>query len=417
MSFTPPSFPSLRVDSLNLDSNFSTLLGRYKIITVPDPSSTSSSAEVSIKQSPLEVLIARTHNVVTCATDRSTAKAVFNQLSNEMRDVLKEKNEANINEGAKLLLGALLHRYFRLMKEYDASNSYTSYFWTPFDVKNCKLFIAIRKALNLPDEMPADYRKRDLNALDPTTVVSCLTVFRDKMKLKDRYLTYPHFLEDKNFHTHLDEIIEEHTTRGSSVINQFKSINFIQSLVKQIEVDQRHIEEALVSWCTKLAKDHSEFNQLSIQVIEEHLQKTLESGPIREKIADLLYTPAIKDNLLTMKHPDFLSEMKKCSMEIASYTIVGGYSLLLQSKSIQEQLRFCMHQALGIHKNPTEMTDNDMLYGINFLQQYIKNNPLAVLDYDFFGGKDKLDTQLSKTELALTKKIQEQRADSTSLVV
>lgn len=122
MTFTPPEFKILSVNTRNLETVFSTLLGRYKIITDPPVSEAVSSGEII--SNTLETLLARTHKVVICKTDRETARDVFKQLSNELREVLKENNEEKNKQAILFLLGALLHRYFRLIKEYDNFNSY-----------------------------------------------------------------------------------------------------------------------------------------------------------------------------------------------------------------------------------------------------------------------------------------------------
>lgn len=96
MTFTPPEFKILSVNTRNLEAVFSTLLGRYKIITDPPVSEVVSSSEII--RNTLETLLARTHKVVICKTDRETARDVFKQLSNELREVLKENNEEKISK-------------------------------------------------------------------------------------------------------------------------------------------------------------------------------------------------------------------------------------------------------------------------------------------------------------------------------
>lgn len=415
MAFTPPGFSTLRVNTLNLDTKFSTLLGRYKIIETPavDASPTSK------KPNNLEVLIARTQQVIVCKTDRLTAREVFNQLVNELREVLKAENEEQNNRGAMFLLGALLHRYFRLIKEYDGFNSYT--FFTTSDVRNCKLFIAIRAALQLPKEMPDDYRKKDLGILDVTTVVTALEAFRDNMQLKDdhnidRFKKYAHFARDVNFELYLQNIIDEHKRIGLPVLKQFQAIHFIQSLVAKIDVEAQQINEALVTWNKLLVREHPDFSLLSIEAVEAHITAKITSEPLREKIIDFLYTPYIRSNFATMNHTTFLAAIKKCHTDIASYTVCGGYSLILLSGGI-ERLKFSIYQALGIEARPEELTDKYSLFGIKFLKQFVDNNPDIVLDYEFFGGKERMNTQISQKEEALTARTQEPSIDSGIVVV
>lgn len=422
MTFSLPPFSLLSTDTRNLDIIYSIFLGRYDI--APQIESSSSSQATTDQSKRLETLIARTHCVIKCDSDRASAKEVFNLLTQECRDILHEHVDDKIKQAVSILLGGLFHRYFRLLKEYDRSNSYTSYFWTPYDEKNCKLFTAIRQALNLPAEMPKDYRKKDLAVLDPATVVTSLNAFRDHMKLNDNYLKYPHLRDDPNFETNLEVIIQEHTVRDSGVIHQFKAINFLQSLLKHVELVFKQAEEALVKWCEKLAKDHGDFSKLNIQIIEAHLIENIDDVSTREYILDLLYAPKIVDNITKLDHPEFLSELKKCNSGLASHFVVGGYGLLLQTKLVTEHLSFYMRQALGLMNKPSSsdakpatFTDEDALNGIKFLKQFLSNNPAAALDCEFFGGKSQMNTLILQYELALTKKTQEAALETTSLTI
>lgn len=408
MAFTPPAFALLRVNTLNLDTALSTLLGRYKIVDNQAGSATSSNSNSTPVQNSLEILLARTNQVVVCETDRISSRDVFKQLSNELRDVLKEKDEVKNQKATLFLLGALLHRYFRIIKSYEG---YSSWFTTPF---NSDLFIAIRGALRLPaDATYKNYWNKDLMILDVTTIVTALEVFRDNMYLKDqeqvpRYMKYPHLKDDVNFEIHLKEIIDEHSERGKITLNQFKAVRFIQSLGKKLEIEQQQVDDALIKWSKELVRDHSDFSQLNLESIESHVRSHIKDCPLQEKILDLLYTPAIKLNLQNMDHTNFLSEMKRCNANICSYILFGGYSLLLQSGAVKEKLELRIHQALGIEKDPSVVTSKDKLDGINFLQLFLTNNPEVVLDYEFFEGREKMLTLISQNELALLKKIKEE---------
>lgn len=401
MTFNPPPFPILRVNTINIDVKLSTLLGRYNKLT----------DNASPAQSPLEILLARTNKVIDCkGTGRITARDVFKQLSIELREVLNENNEIKNSQATFFLLGALLHRYFRIIKEYETSLS--SWFVT-LHPKSCNLFKAIRGALKLPPEMPDDYRIKDLEVLDVNTIVTALEVFRDNMlfvkngESQPRYMNYPHFKTDKNFEYYLNAMIEEHSRRGRSAIRQFKGLNFIQSLAKQVEAEHKKIEDSLALWIKELHRTHPDFSQLNSKLIENHLETYMKEGPQREQIADLIYTGFIQSRLPTLNHLSFLHEMKKANLDKASHIVFGGYALLLQAKGVNENLKFCIYEALGIEENEENLMTKDKLNGIKFLEIFVDNNPQVELNCDYFGGKSGLHTQISQNKLSLSKLVKD----------
>lgn len=408
MAFTPPAFSTLRTNTLNLDTTFSILLGRYKI---GEP-----------EENLLKLLIARTQQVLDCKSGRTTQLKVFNQLVNELRQVLKENKKEKNDRGAEFLLGALLHRYFRLIQLYDDWNYYSFY---KSDPRSCKLFTAIRSALQLPAATSDDYRKKDLEILDATTITTALEAFRDNMQLKDekqipRFKKYPHFaVDDPNFEKNLDDIINKYKVISTPLLKQYKAIKFMQSLTEKVEAERVQIKQALVEWNQIFVKKFPDFNSVEIGTIESHITTHIHPEALREKVLDRLYTSYILSNMKDMDHESFFSAMKKCNSDKARYTVVGGYVLLLKSPEI-EQLQFCINEALGIEEKPEEFTDKDMLNGLKFLRNFIKTNPETVLDCEFFGGKSKMDTQIAKNLKDLidkTSKKTEESVPVSSLVV
>lgn len=418
MTFKPLEFEILSTNTLNLEGEFSTKLGRYKIV---DHAAAQSTSPILKKRNSLELLILKTQQVIDCKTNRLTARDVFNQLVNELREVLKHNHEEDIEESTLFLLGALLHRYFRLIAEYDTYNSYMYFYAT--DVKNCKLFQSIRNALGLPQLMGVDYREKDLELIDVTTIVTSLEVFQENMLLKDekqipKFKKYPHFEKDVNFELYLQGIIDQHKLVGAPVLNQFKGINFIKSLAVQMNNDQREIDEALQAWSNTLDKHAQNFNLLTHEYLESHISTHVISPVLKGRILGLFNTDYIRTRLGALTLEDFLLAMKSCHATKASYILTGGYSLLLRSESITT-LTFCINQALGIEDEPELFDDKEKLRSIRFLKEYLKQNPVAVLDYEFFAGKEKMDTFISQNEEALVNsvRIQKKSEERSSLHV
>ncbi|PWY56226.1 hypothetical protein DGG96_07765 [Legionella qingyii] len=423
MTFIPPTFAKFRVNTLNLETKYSTILGRYTVVDgqVNDGAS-------ALQQSSLDVLIARTNEVIKCKSDRTPQIEVFNQLVNELRQIPKE-NKKDTEQGALFLLGALIHRYFRLIKEYDNFNYYASWtIWGKCNVTDCKLFQAIRRALKFKeldsDLIKKTFRADDLKTLDVVTIVKALEVFRNNMLLEDkekvpRFMKYPHFAEDRNFKSYLQDIIDEHTRRGSAILNRFTAIEFVKTLAEQIENERQQLEKDIEKWCKGVAKDYKDFNvfkNLDEEAINVSLIKYVESDTSRNIIFSLFYTPLIQENLETTDHSSFLTKMKACYDSTCSYMLFGGYVLLLQqSKMLDTDLLFTLQQALGLEKSLDELTKEDMLDGVKFLKQFLETEPGAVLDCTFFNGKDKMLTAIARAEKELT--IQDAPKKEGSLVL
>ncbi|KTD06598.1 substrate of the Dot/Icm secretion system [Legionella gratiana] len=419
MTFPLPPFATFRVNTFNLDTAYSTLLGRYKVVEAQSMD--------SVQQTSLEVLIARTNEVIKCKTDRESQREVFNLLVNELRQISKEDKEKT-KQGTLFLLGALIHRYFRLIKEYDDYNGYAS--WTYFgtcDVTNCKLFLAIRRALQFKEieHIPKKkFREDDLKILDVVTIVRALEVFRDNMFIEDkdkipRYMKYPHFAQDANFQKYLQDIIEQQTRRGAAILHRFKAIAFVQSLMKQIENERQQLEKDIEKWCKAVAKEHKDFNAfrvLSDEAINLSLIKHVESEKSRNIIFDLYYTPLIQDNLESTDHSTFLAKIKDCYDQKCSCKLFGGYALLLQQpRGLDDNLLFTFQKALGLESSFDELSKKDILHGIKFLKEFLENEPNVILDCEFFGGRDKMDTLIARSEKELTKALSQESSESLTL--
>ncbi|MCE0723528.1 MULTISPECIES: hypothetical protein [Legionella] len=423
MTFIPPAFAKFRVNTLNLEAKYSTLLGRYKVVDsqVNDGSSV-------VQQSSLEVLIARTNEVIKCKSGRDTQVDVFNLLINELRQIPKEDKEKT-KQGTLFLLGALIHRYFRLIKEYDDYNAYAS--WTYFgkcDVTTCKLFQAIRRALQFKeiDVVRKRYKEDDLKILDVVTIVKSLEVFRDNMLLEDkekvpRFMKYPHFVKDEHFKQYLQDIIDEQRKRGAAVLHRFKAIDFVKSLVTQIESERQQLEKDMEKWCRGVAKDYRNFNSFKIldgETINASLIKHVESETSRNAIFSLFYTPSVQDDLESIDHSNFLGKMKDCSDSTCSYMLFGGYVLLLQQlKLLDTDLLFIIQQALGLERSLDELSKEDMLDGVKFLKRFIESKQDTAFDCEFFEGAEKMHTAIARAEKELTLQVAPKKEESEVVIL
>lgn len=405
MTYTPPDFATFLAKTRNLEVQFSILLGRYKIkgeahAKTKQPETKETNTISAPEQSGLDILLAKVHDVNTCKTNRTSARDVFVKLSTELGEVAKEKNPEKNKQASMFLLGALIHRYFRIINEYDTSNKFTYFSLFASTEKNCGLFVAIRKALGFTAEIDDNkaYRKEDLKLLDEVTIVTALESFKRNMLAEvksgvERYKTYPHF-EDENrkFLKYLQVIIDEHKQQCSDLLKEYQAISYLESLAKFMDEEQKKIIEDISKWAIILKSEHSDFSSLSKEQVVEHLKRNV-TNPTVTDIANLITTDVISKNFDKFDHDSFIETMKALQQSLASYRLLGAYSTLLHSPLISPGLKGCIYEVLGIEENIRELTNRDMLKSINLFIQYLEYKPALKISTVFYGGQDKLHTQ------------------------
>lgn len=389
MGYTPPKYNVLRVNTLNMEALLSNSLKRYQI-----------SPSVIIKQTSLEILIARANDVIHSQTDRVSARDVIENLVNELRPCTKQNDDKN-KQATLFLLGALVHRYLRLIKEYD--HYHIASFWVS-DPRGSQLFNSIRKALRLEDHS-SQYRITDLKILDATTIVSCLEVFRSNMLAVNeqqipRYKRYKHLAQDVNFESHLNELIEEHTKIAAPVLKLFKAIQFLQSVVKQLDEELAQVELDLNGLVGALKKQGIEWASIDCELIENLIGQLSFSESSSSQLIHLLYTPFIQVNLNTMNDEAFVQQMKSCHADIATYRLFGAYVLLIKHIEPNKDLNFCFQKVLGI-ENIGLLTVSEMLTGIKFFSEYISCCDESSLNGSFFGHQVTLESLVLHVEKEL----------------
>lgn len=413
-------FDILKDNTLILDAKLNTDLGRYDIFG-------NAKGEKSF-----DLWMKRVEQVTKCDTTGWQEQCdVFRVLINDLKSLKEEDGK----KGTMILIGALIHRYFRVITFYEKTCSesisfVSSFFSLPRTPLNSKFFQAIRIALQLePKVKYNDFEKKDLAKLDIVTIVDSLTYFRDYMISEDensqpQYEKYEHFKHknDSEFVANLEELIEHYTeAKGApQILIQYKAIRFLKSLAKQLHTDCQAVDNALDTWVKILNIDYPDFSQLNTLQLEIHLNDNVKSDTLREKIKMLFLVPSIqgqidgsedasmstsedKKRVSCLTHALFTEQMKTANLSIASFNLFGGYALLLQSPVISESLKFFMLKALGVEKDPSVNTSEDMADGIESLCDHLKSNPEINLDWGFFGTKQGFDTQLSKAIVSLNK--------------
>ncbi len=428
MTFTPPSIDKLVENTGNLYKQCSELFNLY-----PITKSEEEEQATSEKQTNLKWWFARIQVVIDSNTGRTTAHDVFKKLVNKLENVNAE-DRVQSRKAISFLIGALLHRYFRILQECDDYNAYLRFAWWYKYPGGSKLFKDIRVALKFPkvadtevaslttEEFKCkDIRNKDnLTGMDEASIVIHLETFRKNMLLEEKgepeYKKYEHLRQDPNFKKHLDEIIAFYKVCAAPVLKQLRAVFFIESLTIDVIAKGNTQMNILGEWHKILAKEYPNFATLNLETIEAHVRTHVTDEVGKEKLLDLLSTKRIKQAFEHFNHESFFSTMKKAITDSAVYTIVGGYCLLLRSEGL-DKIRFNLYKALGIARTPEELTAKNMSTYLGFLDNYISSNPKSELNYDFFDGKEKMGLALDQTIEKLMEEQQEPQPESNLVVL
>lgn len=396
MPFTPPEQNALNESIRALDQTYSVLLGRFKINSIGSVSA-------------LETLIARVNeHILKCKTDRVTALDVFTKLiDEEIRPILHNGTAEEKEQATLYLLGALLHRYFRIIKSYQ-STQFGFFYAALSDIKSCRLFVAIRSALQLP----GDDHLKDLNTLDVTTIVTALEYFETNMKANNHYKTFPHFLQDVNFIQYLDDIVDEHKAKAKDVLKQFKAIAFLQSLMKQLVADQQEFSAEVKRLILSLKEQHkSNWSEMLTQNVITYLQTNC-AETLKKKMVDILNEIMRSPSSSQIPVDSLAQNMIEYHAAFNSYYLSGACTLLLES-DIDDRLKHCICQDV-LRVQRKSFSDDERLETLVCLGRYIESNPnIDTLNTSFFGDFEKfrssikqknydVDTRLTQTAAAPT---------------
>lgn len=426
--------------SEDLNTSYSNLLGRFSVHNnLGDDSSPS-------QEPSLKVLIARVNTeVIQCATDRENECDALRRLTNKLRDFIKAP-DPEMKHATLFLLGGLIHRFYRIETEYknfnESSLNLFSYFSkkTIWDVNSCRLYVAIKKALQL-----------DKRLLDEVTIVTSLEVFQQNMlqmvlpeeedKLDmlievKRYKTYPHLSKDVNFERNLEIMIAEHSQKGAYELLQFRAIYFMETFAKQLEESRKQLEKEINEWVQCLSKVHKEFKQIDEELITTHLNNYIKAKidgiPTKDKkeaaaIASKIFWESIKEQTQDLlfdvdldkleSYPKLVEQMFQDNIKRNRLLLCGGYSLLVHNgDKVDERLLEQMKTALGLEE---ELTAEEERVCIQRLLLYVNKESVPSLNCDFFNGRSNMVTgvtQLSLT-LNLAKKKRESKANEVEAPV
>lgn len=411
--FTPPGFITLRTNTSNLFIVFSKHAGLYQVpekiqaSILPAPL-TSPIFPAAQPVSTLQLLLARvSESLLNSNSARIDHRDFFVDLQKELLPYIND--EAMINNCTMLLLGALFYSYFIILKEYADSNV-KYYFFKPNKPENCQFFSAIRTVLDLTPPTQ-NYKIRDLERLDTSTVTACLEVFQTYLLTPDKnnvpkYRTIKYFMADPKFEANLSQMIKSQEARDPIQVKQYYAVCFLQSLAKKLNEEHDLVKDAISKWSAQLIKDHASFGELGIDKIELHIDKYYAQNVIlRDAVKAAFNVENVHTKLATFTQEQFVETLLKNNSDIYAYILFGGYVVLLESPDLDDKLKFCLHKALEVETRVSEMSSKIMSYGIRVLNQYIEDNPSLIVNCKFFGGKNEMITKVSQTNQNLLTRV------------
>lgn len=403
-----------------LESEYSVLMGRYTItpIFTVVPNQARSNLTTLINRWDAESR--------ACRTSREDQKDAITQLVNKLRPLLNGDEQA-CREGSKILLGCLFHRYFRLINEDKLLKDTVTLNGTipglslfnvvslglgP-DLLGCRLFLAIRKTIGLPEIMPGqklkDVLSIDFVKLDAVTIVDSLECFQKYMLKKNHYLEFPHFNQD-NFKWQLEEIIATEREKGAIILAQFNAIQYLQSLVRILQQEHMKLKEELESWSIELANDFQDLKLVERNRIDDHLDRHIRSDKFREKIKHFLDYQYVVDSITGSEEAvsaefyiDLIIDLNL--MMATSITIAASLLTLhhLKRSDDDEQLRHLISRALNDPKENISIDSQRkcLMLADQYVKFLIKHNEHNELMVQFFGDFRKFQTALSQFSMKL----------------
>lgn len=430
MAFAPPELDVLYENTVNLSVRFSRLVHSYSVKDPVASSSSSSSAASSsssvassssappdAKETLQFLLRLINDHVKDVKSDRSTQKAVLIQLANESWEVAQKTGIKHLDSQDRaywLLIGALLHRYFRLIKEYEQR---PSGWWGPADPRSCRLFNAIRKVLQLSPTFDSveEFKRKDLDILEPGIVTIALQLFRSHMVVEERYKNYEHLKMDSNFITYLTTIINEHEQirGGRERAKQYKVIRFIKSLANLVWLERKEVELFFSHWFKQLQRDHPDLSALNKDIVFKHLVNyrglaeehfkycgTLEC--IKKEIAVALYANHVPINFNSpvIDYPELSDTIIVCIRSKGAHIITGGLALLLHSSEVADDLKHCINE----YVLKASLTLDDKKTFLKFLECFTDRLSLDVaasLNCEFFEGRHTYDMFITQLATAI----------------
>ena len=409
MPFKPPIFDILSEKVARLTQDYSNKLKRY---TIPCPDGV---------KTTLDALIIRINGMKDFHSDRVNELKAITAYVNKVRDTRRDDPVA-VENATMLLLGVLICHYLYRIKRYTDRDKSWGYsfastvslgFWES-DLKECRLFKAIRFALDLPAELTKDFKRVDLERLDKLTILTSLENYLNNI-LGD----LPFYKEAPELKPFLDELVKSHKKDSATktLLSRYAALAFIQSLANLLQDERVKLAEALTTWSKKAGSKYS--TPLKREMLDSLLvdmQVYVTEPQLQNHISYLLRSKSVK--CLLEKEISFTSLLKKLqelNEEKSSYALLGAVILILKNET-DPLFVSLLKDSVGMAQLLHELDDSEKLLPLLLLSQFIEVTGGKALDMQYFDNFDSFKTRLALDIQELRSAVETAARMATALV-
>lgn len=300
-----------------------------------------------------------------------------------------ESDRAIIDKTHKIMLGALIHRYLRIIDEYKPIKKTAGLFGGVGDYLTKKVYNPTPTNSDIFKSLASILNITAQNQLDPMTIQSACESFASFMQYKDRYTNYVHYQNDVNFISHLEAMIHKAAKAAEPELAQINKIKFLISLTKNIQEKTQDIEILLASLEKKLTEKDLPLN---FEVILKHAKPLFINEEIGIRFNLLMDRPYVAEHIHRWNVVTFIEETREALYTNSRYALFGGFFMVFhQAKEFQQQLLVkSIANVLKFDKAGNEFETNSLLLSLKFLNNWFMkiNIDDSTVDWTLFDGKD-----------------------------
>jgi hypothetical protein len=316
--------------------------------------------------------------------------------------VLNEIIEAQFAEASDILLGAILYRYLRLVKEYEGAGSC---YGLVTDASNCALKNAIDDLLKIniagASSFSATASSVPMNTLDSLTIFTCCNAFQNYLNennanQKKNYTEYSYIENDSLFFTNLSSIIEAERPKSKPMRDLLQFAIFIQSIPPLLTTYEQDLNDLLKPLISALGTKLLEVEEIDSEGVLEALKTITTDSPVAHFFEQYLLA---SDLVIDEEHFTRFENDIKERMEIyCQYALLGAYVMSLK-RCPDLALSMALHDAIAVYKPigdaPGNLLDDDNMYrALLAMHRFCLTFPNFPGNIEVWGYTDLFESQL-----------------------